>query len=203
MNYDNVLPFLSKNKNFGRYQKKIYVLLSLPSIVCAFHKLAGVFLLAVPEHRCRLPNELSNATFTLSSELLRSSIPFDTERNEFSNCTFYDTMSTNQSESDTLTCDEFIWNSKPQELSAVQSFNLVCDRNTLRASADSIMMFGVLIGSYVFGDLSDRYGRKPIFMISLLLQAVFGILTSVAPEFITYSICRMVSAKCWIRATTK
>lgn len=194
MNYDNVLPFLSKNKTFGKYQKKIYFLLSLPTIICAFHKLAGVFLLEVPDHRCRLAHELSNATFPLSDDVLRSSIPFDTERNEFSKCTHFDLSSTT-SESDTIKCDEFIWNSRPNALSATQSFKLVCDKSTLRASADSLMMFGVLIGSYVFGDLSDKFGRKPIFMLSLLIQAVFGLLTSIAPEFITYSICRMVSVE--------
>lgn len=194
MNYDIVLPYLSKNDKFGKYQKKIYVLLSIPTVLCAFHKLAGVFLLGVPDYRCRLPGEPSNATFSLSNDLLRSSIPFDSVKNEFSKCTYFDD-SANHNESDIRTCNEFIWDSLPNEYSAVQSFNLVCDRSTLRASADSLMMFGVLIGSYVFGDLSDRYGRKPIFMISLLIQAIFGLLTSFAPEFITYSICRMVSRK--------
>lgn len=192
MNYDTVVPYLSKNDKFGKYQKQIYVLLSLPTIFCAFHKLAGVFLLGVPDHRCRLPGETLNATFALEIDLLRSSIPFNTEKNEFSKCTYFDPLS-NSSERNILKCDEYIWNSPPNELSAVQSFNLVCDRSTLRASADSVMMFGVLIGSYVFGDLSDKFGRKPIFMLSLLLQAVFGLLTSLAPEFITYSLCRMVS----------
>jgi hypothetical protein len=187
MNYDDVLPYLSKNNRFGSYQKKIYVLLCLPSVICAFHKLAGVFLLEVPDHRCKLVDELSNESFSLTEDVLRSSIPYDDIKREFSKCQYFDRQ-TNES----LNCVDYKWNANPNEMSAVQSFGLVCDRGTLRASADSIMMFGVLLGSYIFGDLSDRYGRKPIFIISLVIQVIFGLLTSIAPEFITYSICRMV-----------
>lgn len=48
MAYDDVLLHLGE---FGKYQKRIYLLLCLTVIPCAFHKLAGVFLGAVPNHR--------------------------------------------------------------------------------------------------------------------------------------------------------
>lgn len=185
MNYDDVLPYLSRG-DFGKYQKKIYILLCLPSILCAFHKLAGVFLLAVPDHRCRLPGEDINSNFELPQDIWNVSIPYDLVKKEFSKCDFFDESKVIKK------CSEFIWNTTEVESSAVKSFSLVCDRGPWRASADSLMMVGVLIGSYVFGDLSDKFGRRPTFMLSLLVQVVFGLLTAVAPEFITYTICRMV-----------
>lgn len=48
MGYDNVLSELG---DFGRYQRRIYILLCLPAISCAFHKLAWVFLGAKADHR--------------------------------------------------------------------------------------------------------------------------------------------------------
>lgn len=186
MNYDDVLPHLSRG-DFGNYQKKIYFLLCLPSILCAFHKLAGVFLLAVPDHRCRLDGETFAASFELPGDVWRSSFPYDDLKNEFSKCEFY-----KNSTKEVVTCSDFVWSDTKYESSAVKSFSLVCDRGKWRASADSMMMFGVLVGSYVFGDLSDRYGRRPTFMLSLLVQVVFGLLTAVAPDLITYTICRMV-----------
>lgn len=186
MNYDDVLPYLSRG-NFGRYQKKIYFLISLPSIVCAFHKLAGVFLLAVPDHRCRLDGEGLNATFELPDDVWNSSFPFDHAKQEYSKCEYY-----RNSSSDIIKCSDFIWSTLKVESSAVKSFNLICDRSKMRASADAVMMFGVMLGSYVFGDLSDKYGRKPTFMLSLFIQVVFGLLTAIAPEFFTYTIFRMV-----------
>nr|CAD7436092.1 unnamed protein product [Timema monikensis] len=53
-------------------------------------------------------------------------------------------------------------------------------------------MVGVLLGSIGFGDLSDRYGRRPIFFISLVLQVSVGLLASVAPEYVSFMIARMI-----------
>lgn len=53
-------------------------------------------------------------------------------------------------------------------------------------------MVGVLIGSYIFGDLSDRCGRRPTFIISLILQLVGGLLTAMAPEYISFVLGRIL-----------
>lgn len=186
MNYDDVLPYLSRG-DFGKYQKKIYILLCLPTILCAFHKLAGVFLLAVPDHRCKLDGELSSSPFELPEHVWNSSFPFDHTKQEFSKCEYFEYETR-----EIVKCSDYIWSTLKVESSVVKSFSLVCDRATLRASADSFLMIGLLIGSYVFGDLSDRFGRRPTFMLSLLLQVVFGLLTAISNNFITYTICRMV-----------
>lgn len=185
MNYDEVLPFLTRG-GFGKYQKKVYLLLCFPTMVCAFHKLLGVFLLAVPDHRCRLENEPPNATFDLPDDVWRSSIPFDDVKQEFSKCTYFRNVS------DVVECTEYVWSTAKVENSVVTSFALVCNRATLRAAADSFLMIGLLIGSYVFGDLSDKWGRRPTFVVSLMLQVVFGLLTAVTQNFVTYTLCRMV-----------
>ena len=49
-------------------------------------------------------------------------------------------------------------------------WNLVCDNKHWRATAQSTFMVGVLLGSYIFGDISDRYGRKPAFFSSVVIQ---------------------------------
>lgn len=41
MAYDDVILRMGE---FGHYQRRVYLLLCLPLISCAFHKLAGVFL---------------------------------------------------------------------------------------------------------------------------------------------------------------
>ena len=42
-------------------------------------------------------------------------------------------------------------------------------------------MVGVLLGSYVFGEASDRFGRKPTFIASVVIQTVFGLLAGLLP----------------------
>ena len=53
MKFDSVLPLIGE---FGRYQKRVYLLLCLPAISCALHKLAWVFLGAKVAHRYDLQN---------------------------------------------------------------------------------------------------------------------------------------------------
>lgn len=48
MTYDDLLH---KIGDFGTYQKRIYFMLCLTGISCAFHKLGGVFILAKTDHR--------------------------------------------------------------------------------------------------------------------------------------------------------
>ncbi|XP_058450277.1 organic cation transporter protein [Malaya genurostris] len=195
MGYDEVLTHLG---GFGRYQKKIYVLLCLPAICCAFHKLAGVFLLATPNYRCKLPFEVENATYELPPDVLAMSYPMDTLAKRYSTCTYLNADFTESylnggtPAKDFVSCDHWIYDRSRYESSTVTEWDMVCDRSWLRASADSLFMVGVMLGSIIFGYLSDKYGRKPIFFASLVTQVIFGVLAGLAPEFFTYTIARIL-----------
>lgn len=183
MAYDDVIPLLG---NFGRYQKRIYFLLCLPAIICAFHKLANVFLQVKPDYRCQLPNEFSNATFALSEAEWNSSIPWDNINNKYATCYMYDDAKTE------VSCDRFIYDHSKFNSSIIMEWDMVCGRAYLRATGDALFMVGVMLGSIGFGELSDRYGRKLIFFISLVIQVVFGLLAAVAPEFWTFTFARFI-----------
>ena len=72
-------------------------------------------------------------------------------------------------------------------------WNLVCQDRGWRAFAQSVFMFGVMIGSYLFGDLSDRFGRKVTFLSSVLIQAIFGIAAGLAPDYWSFILLRYLS----------
>lgn len=187
MNYDDVLVHLGK---FGSYQKRNFIFLCLPIILCAFHKLSGVFLLATPAHRCRLDSEFPNATYKLPEDVLNASFPLD-KLNKPSMCEYF----TDKNESSThevAQCSSYVWDTSKYESSAVRTFLMVCDRDELKPLSDALLMVGVFIGSFAFGHLSDKYGRKKVFVLSLVFQLIFGLLIAVSPEFITYTIARMV-----------
>ncbi|KAK3931402.1 Organic cation transporter protein [Frankliniella fusca] len=195
MAYDHVLSQLG---DFGRYQRRIYILLCLPAISCAFHKLAWVFLGAKAHHRCQLPFEESNVTYFSLSNSWNMSIPWDSALGNFSSCSRYDANFTEdyfqsmQPATKTVPCSSWIYDHSRYESSAVMEWDLVCNKAWLRATADALFMVGVLLGSIIFGDLSDRYGRRPIFFASLVLQLVGGVLAAIAPEYITFVIARML-----------
>nr|CAD7456249.1 unnamed protein product [Timema tahoe] len=207
MGYDDVLLHLGE---FGRYQKRIYFLLCLPTISCAFHKLAGVFLQAKVNHRmlffiqthvlcrCLLPYEFANATYPLPPERINMTLPWDSATKSWSSCSRLDTNFTEEyfnarvPANRTVPCQNWVYDPTKYVSSAVTEFDLVCNDAWLRATADALFMVGVLLGSIGFGDLSDRYGRRPIFFISLVLQVAVGLLASVAPEYVSFMIARMV-----------
>lgn len=194
MNYDDVLVHLGK---FGSYQFRNYILLCFPVILCAFHKLSGVFLLAVPDHRCHLPGEDRNNTFQLPFEVSNDSFPFNKLEKKFSQCDYFSNNYYSESENKTSNaiaqCSDYVWDTSKYESSAVKSFLLICDHGKLKPTSDALLMVGVFMGSFLFGHLSDKYGRKKVFVLSLASQLVFGLLMAISPEFITYTISRMVS----------
>ncbi len=46
------------------------------------------------------------------------------------------------------------------------------------------------VGAFIFGRLADRYGRKPVLMIDVLLYAGFGFATAFSPNLIVFLIIR-------------
>lgn len=194
MAYEDLFQYIG---DFGRYQKRIYFLLCLTAIPCGFHKLANVFLMARPDHRCQLPFELSNASYALPDDQLRMSYPLDFTgkyaKCERFNANFTDSYFESKIPANTsIGCDAYIFDDSRYKSSTVIEWTMICGRAWLRATADAFFMLGVLLGSIIFGQMSDSYGRKPIFFASLVLQVIFGVIAGVAPDYITFTAARMV-----------
>ncbi|XP_030375914.1 organic cation transporter-like protein [Scaptodrosophila lebanonensis] len=202
MGYDDVIVLLG---DFGRYQKVIYFLICLTAVQVALHKMAGVFLLAKLNYRCALPFEPSNSSdYDLSPELWNLSYPSEQKKGQA--CEYYNA---NYSEAylngsqpwttnGTRSCSRYIYDHSKYESSAVSELNLVCGRKSLAWMSNSAFMVGVLLGSITFGHLSDKFGRKPIFFASLVIQVTFGVLAGLAPEYFSFTLARM-----FVGATTQ
>ncbi|KAH8381366.1 hypothetical protein KR093_003477 [Drosophila rubida] len=199
MGYDDVITHLGE---FGRYQKRIYLLLCLPAIVCAFHKLAGVFLLARPDYRCLLPFEdAATARFeAFPRDQWSLAYPNDSVTGKADTCVYYDVDysaeylngSATSAANGTLQCSSYVYDQSKYLSSAVTEWDMVCKRSVLSATSDSLFMVGVLLGSFIFGQMSDKLGRKPTFFASLVIQLIFGVVAAVAPEYFSYTISRLI-----------
>lgn len=47
----------------------------------------------------------------------------------------------------------------------------------------TLFFLGMLVGAFVFGRLADRIGRRRVLIITILIDAVFGIASAFAPDF--------------------
>ncbi|XP_031617950.1 organic cation transporter protein [Contarinia nasturtii] len=196
MAYEDLFKYIG---DFGRYQKRIYFLLCLTAIPCGFHKLANVFLMAKPDHRCQLPFESINANYSLPNETWYMSYPVDEFNHEkYSGCERLDAnftdeyFASNSPVNKSITCVSYILDDSKYKSSTVIEWNMICGRKAMRATADALFMLGVLLGSIVFGQMSDKYGRKPVFFASLVLQVIFGVIAGIAPDYITFVLARLV-----------
>ncbi|XP_044115442.1 solute carrier family 22 member 8 isoform X3 [Neovison vison] len=171
----------------GTFQYLNMVLLGLPVLGLANHYLLQIFTAATPPHHCRLPPNASAGPWGLPKGLdgkpetcLRFIYPPNTSL-------------PNNTQGATEPClDGWVYDLHTVD-SIVTEWDLVCDSRRMKEVAQSVFMAGTLIGGIVLGDLSDRFGRKPILTCSYLLLAASGSGAAFSPNLSIYTIFRFLS----------
>lgn len=196
MAFDDIFKYMG---DFGgRYQKRIFILLFLPVFMVAYHNMAYVFLLAKPNFRCKLPHEESTVNYTLPDHVLNMSFPLDPITQTWSMCHHLNANFTDEyyiqkiPSQQTVSCTEYIYDYSVFKSSALIEWDIVCDKTWLRATSGSLYMVGVLLGSFLFGHYSDKYGRKPVLLIGYAIQVTSGVLAGVATNYIVHLISRII-----------
>ena len=75
-------------------------------------------------------------------------------------------------------------------------WNLICSQSSLPNLTQSALFFGFLIGSWVFGWVADRMGRKRAFQIGYASLVVAVASSAVAPSYSLFLFCRFVTGFC-------
>ncbi|SEQ09745.1 MFS transporter, putative metabolite:H+ symporter [Faunimonas pinastri] len=57
----------------------------------------------------------------------------------------------------------------------------------------TVFFLGMLFGAWGFGRLADRFGRRRVLIVTVLLDAVFGLLSGVAPSFSILQLFRFLT----------
>ncbi|XP_069108125.1 organic cation transporter protein-like [Argopecten irradians] len=187
---------------FGLYQKRIYLLICLPSIFSAFIMLNTVFLLGIPQHRCAIPG-YPNDTFAVQSPshkaLINRLIPPSTDETlDYAKCELYDrTLDGDDNSTDLKECSDWVYDKTVFINTFTSEQNIVCKDKLGTANSQMIFFFGVLTGAFVLGTISDVIGRKKTLCLSFLLLFGTTLAVSWAPDFITFCILRfLVGASC-------
>ncbi|XP_066466528.1 solute carrier family 22 member 6-A-like [Tiliqua scincoides] len=195
----------------GHFQRLTVAFLALPLMMMASHNLVQNFTAGVPGHHCKIHitanSTLRQANSTKemdAASLLRISIPLD-QNQQADRCrrfvaTQWRLLDPNASainettRADTEPCtDGWAYDRSVFTNTIVSEWDLVCESRTLRQMAQSLYMAGVLIGSVLFGSLSDRFGRKALIVWSYLQMGAAGACTAFVPSFTAYCVCRFLT----------
>ncbi|XP_032951791.1 solute carrier family 22 member 5 isoform X4 [Rhinolophus ferrumequinum] len=189
--YDEVTAFLGE---WGPFQRLIFFLLSASIIPNGFNGMSAVFLTGTPEHRCRVPD-----TANLSSAWRNHSVPLRLQNghevphscrryrleaiSNFSALGLEPGRDVDLEQLEQESClDGWEFSQDVYLSTIVTEWNLVCEDDWKAPLTTSLFFGGVLVGSFISGQLSDRDWRK-----LLLALTVPGVLCAALWWFIPES----------------
>jgi len=121
------------------------------------------------------PSKSSNETRTNRTECPTTKINSDGENSE-------------------MWCERWDYDRSDWPETVVSQFNLVCDRDYLRSMSQSLYMAGIMIGSFVSGLLSDRFGRKRITLLAATGLLISGLATALSTSMPVFILLRCIVA---------
>ncbi|KAF4098147.1 organic cation/carnitine transporter 2 [Onychostoma macrolepis] len=195
--YDENTAFLG---DWGPFQRTVFILLCLSIIPNGFTGLSMVFIGDTPAHRCLIP-----AALNITAEWRNASIPLDEEdENEdsrLSKCSRH-RMDIVKSYSDRglLPWVDVNVSAIPREgcvdgweydngtyiSTIVSEWDLVCSDDWRAPLTSSIFFCGVLTGSVISGQMSDRFGRKIVLFVTMGIQTVFTFIQVFSPSWLIF-----------------
>ncbi|XP_076058982.1 organic cation transporter protein-like isoform X2 [Oratosquilla oratoria] len=90
-------------------------------------------------------------------------------------------------------CTSWTYNNTVFHTTVTSDFDLVCDRAYLRATFQSIYMFGNFFGAFFNGIASDKYGRRKLLFVGTATFMVSSIVATWLPTFSTVFAARFLA----------
>ncbi|NXN18579.1 S22AD protein, partial [Indicator maculatus] len=183
--------------DFGPFQKWLVLFTVVPCLSVAFHQFCQLFMVSYVPHHCDTSWIRAVGPNLTEEEQLNLSLPRGAD-GAYEQCRRYSpvdwdldsirTYGLNATEE----CRSGWVYPAGQPPSLLTEYDLVCDRKDLDDISQSIYMLGMFLGSMIFGLLSDRIGRRPVILISVMLQGLFGLGIAFVPHFYVYIAFRCV-----------
>ncbi|KGL97633.1 Solute carrier family 22 member 13, partial [Charadrius vociferus] len=183
--------------DFGPFQKWLVLLTLFPCLSVAFHQFCQLFMVPHVPHHCDTSWIRATGPNLTEEEQLNLTLPRDAD-GVYEQCSMYSPVDWDLDSimahglNATEKCSSGWVYPSAQPPSLLTEFDLVCDRKELNDISQSIYMLGLFLGSMIFGPLSDRIGRRPVILISVFLQGLFGVGIALVPHFYVYMAFRCV-----------
>ncbi|XP_034033881.1 solute carrier family 22 member 5 [Thalassophryne amazonica] len=192
--YEAATAFLGE---WGPFQLQVFFLLCLIILLHGLTVLSFVFFSDTPRHRCIIPthSNLTAAWRNISIPLEEDSqtgdlVPSKCSRykldliQNFSDRGLIPGVDVNLSNVQQECClDGWEYDHSIYISTTVSEWDLVCDESWKVPLTSSLFYCGIFIGALISGQLSDRYGRKPVLFGFMAGQSVFYLIQAFAPSW--------------------
>ncbi|KAJ9582501.1 hypothetical protein L9F63_003194 [Diploptera punctata] len=178
--------------NFGRWQLWVCLWISILKVPVAWHQLGIVFLAPPVDSWCTRPAYLHNLTTEEWRNLSQPPLWSDSSKRD--NCRMYEVDHTGTVRNSTVACSSWEYDRSVFQETIITQWDLVCGRKQLANVAQTVLMFGVLVGNVLFGMIADRYGRKMPLVVAGVMQVVFGSACAFMPWFEGFLFMRFITA---------
>ena len=198
MDYDRILTQLGE---FGPWQRRNALLLWLPAMAGGINIMVAAFAVMPPvQFRCRNECDEDGFTFRVPGHELGEIFPSYAEDNpnycdyyravrlENGSCVFTDEI---------LTCGrgaEFAYEPFKMDSTVAEENDLICGNYFWTIIIDEFFMVGVMAGSFIFGVLADRIGRRHTLLIAVLCNTFGNLLGCAMPNHWSYAISRLLAS---------
>lgn len=78
-------------------------------------------------------------------------------------------------------------------VSPVIQWDLVCSKSNLPNLSQSVYFVGALIGAWIWGIVTDKFGRRKVFFLTSLLMILSGIGTALSVGYYSFVFFRLCS----------
>lgn len=194
---DDILEELG---HFGKYQILSFLLMGFPTLFLAATSTSFVFTAAELQYRCLVPEcegegggagDGQERQSWLRAALPADDLPGRCERYDLDGvCPAPGAPPPNPNA--TIRCDAWVF--EGGETSIQSEWNITCDEELWKLGmVGTVNNLGYLLGLPVFGYVSDRFGRKKVFMYGTALTCVLGFARAYADSYITYVVLEFLA----------
>ncbi|XP_047433500.1 solute carrier family 22 member 7a [Mugil cephalus] len=174
---------------FSKFQFLLLFILCIPRAILPLHYLLHNFISATPQHRCSLGSleENDGGDSGLGAPLQ--------DDGSFSSCRVYvyePSLTFNLSEAnETAPCPHgWIYDQSQFSSTTASEWDLVCDDKHLNQALATYFFLGVMFGSILFGQLSDKFGRKSMYLVALIASTLLGATSAFSTSYVMFAVSR-------------